>query len=239
MPEAVLFDLDETLLDRTTSLRAFLSDQFRRFAPVLGDVGQEEWEARFLAIDARGRVHKSKVYPVLLREFGGEPAKAELLFTDYQLNCCKHARPFEGMAAVLGALRGRGKRLGIVTNGEGAFQRRHVEALALGSLVDEVLASDEEALRKPDEELFRRAAARLGVEPAACLFVGDNPAADVLGAAVAGMETLWFRCGQEWPRDLPDNPGPTIDTLAEVLAFARGNQAAAVPEDPAGRVYGG
>lgn len=220
MPDAVLFDLDETLLDRTRSLRAFLKDQFSRFASELGKVRYDAWETRFLALDARGSVHKAKVYPVLLDEFGGQPATAERLFADYTTNCCKHARPFDGMAEVLSALRGRGKRLAIVTNGESAFQRRHVEALALGRLVDEVLVSEEEALRKPDVELFRRAAARLGVEPAASLFVGDNPSADVLGAAAAGMETLWFRCGQEWPRGLPGNPGPTIDTLAEVLAFA-------------------
>ncbi len=33
---AVLFDLDETLLDRTTSLRAFLLDQYARFSQRLG-----------------------------------------------------------------------------------------------------------------------------------------------------------------------------------------------------------
>jgi putative hydrolase of the HAD superfamily len=220
MPDAVLFDLDETLLDRTTSLRAFLGDQFKRFAAELGAVEQNEWEARFLALDARGSVHKSKVYPMLLAEFGGEPTAATPLFKDYAFNCCKHARPFDGMAEVLSALRERGKRLGVVTNGESVFQRRHIKALALAGVVDAVLVSDEEAVRKPDAELFLRAASRLGVEPAACLFVGDNPSADVLGAAAAGMETLWFRCGQEWPPGLPGNPGGAIDTLVEVLAFA-------------------
>lgn len=220
MPDAVLFDLDETLLDRTTSLRAFLRDQFIRFRPDLGTVRQDEWKTRFLELDARGSVHKSKVYPVLLSEFGGHPASAERLFADYATNCCKHARPFDGMVEVLSALRGRGKRLGVVTNGESVFQRRHIDALSLERLVDEVLVSEEEALRKPDAELFRRAADRLGVEPAACLFVGDNPSTDVLGAAAAGMETLWFRCEQQWPPGLPGNPGPTINTLAEVLAFA-------------------
>jgi len=220
MPDAVLFDLDETLLDRTNSLRAFLRDQFRRFEPQLGAVPLDEWEARFLVLDARGSVHKSKVYAVLLDEFGGEPSVLERLFADYSLGCCNYARPFDGATELLSALRQRGRRLGIVTNGEAAFQRAHIAALGLEPLLDAVLVSEEEGLRKPDPQLFHRAAARLGVEPEACLFVGDNPTADVLGAAAAGMKTLWFRCSQAWPSEAPSNPGPTIEHLTEVLAFA-------------------
>lgn len=67
---------------------------------------------------------------------------AQRLFVDYATNCCKHARPFDGMAEVLSALRERGKRLGIVTNGESVFQRQHIDSLALGRLVDEVLVSE-------------------------------------------------------------------------------------------------
>lgn len=162
MPDAVLFDLDETLLDRTASLRAFLRDQFHRFGPELGAVSLEAWETRFLERDARGSVHKSKVYPALLRDFGGNPGAADRLLADYAVNCWRHARSFGGMAELLGALRAQGKKLAVVTNGETAFQRRHIEALALDRLVDEVLISEEEGLRKPAPELFHRAAARLG-----------------------------------------------------------------------------
>lgn len=216
---AVLFDLDETLLDRTASLTAFLADQHERFGAVLGGVDLEAWRARFLALDARGSVKKSKVYPALLAEFGGDPS-AEALLADYLEACCRYARPFAGMSETLRALRARGKRLAVVSNGETVFQGRHVSALALETLVDAVLVSQTEGLRKPDPALFHRAAEHLGVAPADCLFVGDNPTADILGAAGAGMRTAWFRCGQTWPGDLPPNPGPTIEALEEVLALA-------------------
>ncbi|MGR4865755.1 HAD family hydrolase [Caulobacter sp. LARHSG274] len=220
MAEAVLFDLDETLLDRTTSLRSFLRDQFFRFNEHLGRADYPIWEERFLKLDARGSQPKSKVYPVLLDEFGGKIAEANRLVADYAENCCKHAQPFEGMTRVLVQLRGTGKRLGIVTNGESAFQSRHLEALDLWRLVDEVLVSEEEGLRKPDPQLFLRGANRLGVPPEQCLFVGDNPRADILGAAAVGMQTAWFRCGQAWPDNLPRNPGATVDTLYEVVTLA-------------------
>jgi putative hydrolase of the HAD superfamily len=218
-PAAVIFDLDETLLDRTTSLRSFLAEQYGRFADHLGEVDFDVWERRFIELDARGSVPKSRVYPTLLAEFGGRPDAAAMLTADYATGCCRHARAFPGMAELLGALRSHGVRLGIITNGEGAFQRRHIEALHLESLVDVILISEEEGLRKPDPEIFRLAARRLGVEPGECVFIGDNPMADVIGAADAGMQAVWFRCGQEWPGHLPPNPGRFIDGLQEALSF--------------------
>jgi hypothetical protein len=59
MISAVLFDLDETLLDRTTSLVAFLADQHRRFGPRLC-APFADWRDRFLALDARGAMFRSQ-----------------------------------------------------------------------------------------------------------------------------------------------------------------------------------
>lgn len=145
---AVLFDLDETLLDRTTSLISFLADQHSRFADRLGCAPFEVWRDRFLALDTRGRSHKAIVYPALLDEFGGDPMAAGELLDDYRRCCSQHARSFPGMAEVLGVLRFRGLRLGIVTNGETTFQMRHIEALGLAALVDTVLISETDTNRR-------------------------------------------------------------------------------------------
>lgn len=224
MLTAVLFDLDETLLDRTTSLVAFLTDQHARFGGELGCSSFPAWRDRFLALDARGHVHKSIVYPSILREFDGNLSLADELLADYLAGCPSFALPFDGMVDTLHDLRSRGLRLGIITNGETQFQSRHVGALGLEQLVDVVLVSQSEGLRKPDAVLFHRAAERLNVQPAECLFVGDNPVADILGAHAAGMKTAWFRSGLDWPEHLPPSPGPAINKLSEVLAvIARTN----------------
>ncbi|MET3438023.1 HAD family hydrolase [Sphingomonas sp. 1185] len=222
MTAAILFDLDETLLDRTTSLIAFLADQHSRFRSRLGYAAFEAWRDRFIAMDARGHTHKSVVYPAILAEFNGDPNAADELLDDYRKRCSSFARPFAGMAETLQELRSRGRRLGIITNGETAFQSRHIEALGLDRMVDAVLISQTEGLRKPDPALFERAAARLCVQASECLFVGDNPVADVLGAHNAGLSTAWFRCGMDWPADLPPPPGAVIERLSEVLALVDG-----------------
>jgi putative hydrolase of the HAD superfamily len=220
MITAVLFDLDETLLDRTSSLASFLVDQYGRFQSELGSPPLKAWLERFIALDKRGSVHKRLVYPAILEEFGGALDAAPALLEDYLAGCHRHARPFDGMHRVLSELRLEGKRIAVVTNGETTFQMRHITALGLPALTDAILVSEAEELRKPDPRLFQRAAERLGFRPQDSLFVGDNPSSDILGAHDAGMQTAWFQCGQIWPTDLRPNPGATIRRLADVLEIA-------------------
>lgn len=217
MLSAVLFDLDETLFDRTASLAAFLRVQHARFAGRLGAAPFAVWRDRFLSLDARGHTHKSVVYRSLLEEFQGDATAAHVPLEDYNERCWHQARPLAGAIETLRALRGRGMRLGIVTNGETAFQMRHIDALALRDQVETILISQAEGLRKPDAALFRRAATALGLEAGQCLFVGDNPAVDILGAHGAGMRTAWLRRDMPWPAEIAPNPGPAIETLAQVL----------------------
>jgi len=221
MIKAVLFDLDETLLDRTTSLKAFLADQYARHVKYLGDVSLADWSDRFLALDQRGQVPKSTVYPALLAEFNGAAERASALLAEYRLRCSLFAKPFDGMEIALEGIRRRGARIGIVTNGETDFQTHHIKALGLDRLVDEIFISEREGLRKPEAALFHRAAAALGVLPGDCLFVGDNPVADILGAAAAGMRTAWFHGAGEWPSAAAANPGATIDNLVDVLELMK------------------
>lgn len=161
MSYAVLFDLDETLLDRSTSLRAFLTDQYQRYEKALGEVPYPIWEAKFIELDARGHVHKSIVYPQILSIFGGDLSLADALLEDYRLGCSTHARPFHRMAETLLSLRARDIRLGLITNGETAFQTRHIHALGLDRMMDVILISEAEGLRKPDAAIFHRALNRL------------------------------------------------------------------------------
>ena len=221
MINAVLFDLDDTLLDRTSSLRSFLEAQYLRFSDRLGPTSSKQWQDRFLELDQRGHVSKSVVYPQILKEFDGDPSAAESLFSDYDARCVEHAREFPGMTDTLKQLRGDGVRLGIVTNGWTGFQTRHINALGLHKLVDTYLISEAEKLRKPDAEIFARAAERVGASAASCLFVGDNPVADILGAHGAGMQTAWIRRGFEWPADTAENPGRKLGDLSEVSDLVR------------------
>lgn len=205
VPRAFLFDLDGTLVDRTPSLRVFLPGQLARY----GDSAEEEEVAafvrRFLELDANGYGSKEHLYGILREEFGLRASVAELI-QDFRANAYRRAFLFPDAAAVLGELRKRGHRLAIVSNGSAEAQGAKIAATGLAARVDVVLISGVLGLRKPDPAIFREAARLLGVDPGACVFVGDDPEKDVAGAARAGMRTAWVAHGRAWPEGLEPAP---------------------------------
>jgi putative hydrolase of the HAD superfamily len=213
--KAVLFDLDETLVDRTASLLGFLRGQHRRFADRMGSVTADAYCRRFLELDALYPRAKSRLYATRAHDLAIAAPAGELL-ADLRHRFATSCRLFPDAEWLLQALRSRGYRLGIVTNGSVRLQGGKIAHLGLASLVDTILISEREKARKPDPTIFHRAAGRLGVAPAACLFVGDDPAADVAGALAAGMGAVWRR-DRPWPEDLPIAPPRTIAALSELL----------------------
>lgn len=215
MMRAILFDLDETLHDRTASLDWYLTDLYDRCQPS-GPL--EAFKTRFRELDQNGYADKAAVFGVLQAEFGLTASVAELV-ADVQQNAWKAAQTFSGTERLLKELRARGYKLGIVTNGAVATQTSKLQALGLLDLVDVVLISEQEGVRKPDPCIFQRAAERLGVGIRECIFVGDHPEYDIQGAQQAGMTGVWMRHSAPWPDSCSGQPNYTIGCIEELLAI--------------------
>jgi putative hydrolase of the HAD superfamily len=100
--------------------------------------------------------------------------------------------------ALLESLRGRGLKLGLVSNAIDPPGLLHgdLERLGIAERVDTAVFSSEVGWRKPHPAIFERALDALGVEPERVLFVGDRLATDIAGASALGMTTcqaLWFQ----------------------------------------------
>ena len=84
-----------------------------------------------------------------------------------------------------------------------------------------VVLSSKVGIRKPNPEIFLEAARRVGVEPAKCAYVGDNPSRDVVGARSAGygLTVLILEPDSESPGVLTDEhtPDHAIRELSELL----------------------
>jgi putative hydrolase of the HAD superfamily len=111
----------------------------------------------------------------------------------------------------------QGYKLGIVTNGTVRAQSVKIKQAGLADLVDEIVISEQEQVRKPDPRIFIRAVDRLGVKAQVCMFVGDNPQADIYGAHQVGMKTVWYAHGFQWPADVDAWPDYVINDLVELL----------------------
>ena len=115
----------------------------------------------------------------------------------------------------LETLRRKGLKLGVVTNGSAIIQNRKLDISGLRPLLDSVTVGGEEGIDKPEAAVFERAAMRLGVPPADCLFVGDNVKNDIEGSLDAGMQAVFVDHGYS---DFPlTRPVPRIRALSELL----------------------
>jgi putative hydrolase of the HAD superfamily len=207
---AVLFDLDDTLHDRRATVDRYLEGYAKRRG--LTAAVAAKLRDRFHALDGAGYTPRSTVFEGLAAEFA-VCGDANQLNDDWLTHAWSECRYIDGATDLLAWCRQAGFKTGIVTNGRSAYQRAKLDSLGVTSLVDVVLVSGEEGMHKPDPVLFRRAAERLGVAPEECVFVGDNPHADITGALAAGMHAIWFQRELPWPSDLP-RPEHSVRDLA-------------------------
>jgi putative hydrolase of the HAD superfamily len=193
MIKAVLFDLDGTLLDRDASVAQFIKIQHDRLIDSLNHIPKNNYIDRFIELDCHGYVWKDKVYQQLVEEFQIDGLNWQMLLQDYEQQFQRHCIPFPGLIEMLILLKKQGYLLGIISNGWGEFQTHAIAGSGIQDYFNVILISDFEQIRKPQAEIFHRAAQRLGVMHQECVFVGDNPEADIIGAKNAGMKAIWKR----------------------------------------------
>jgi HAD superfamily hydrolase (TIGR01549 family) len=130
----------------------------------------------------------------------------------------KYFSVFPGAVELLRALRERGYKLGIVTNGFSETHREKIELLEIGEYFDAIFIADEVGMIKPDPLLFAHACTTLGSAPARSAMVGDRYERDVRGALEAGLYAVWLNIRNERvPAGAPP-PDATCSTVGEVLA---------------------
>lgn len=215
MVQAVLFDLDGTLLDRDASLAAFIEVQYERLNKWVGHIPKEQYISRFIELDNRGYVWKDRVYEQLIAEFQITGIGKERLLLDYTTEFKKHCVPFPNLLPMLSGLKERSIRLGMITNGWGQFQSDNIKALGIEAYFDVILISEWEGIKKPDARLFHRALNRLGILSADSMFIGDHPENDVKAARSIGMKGIWKK-DRQWNEAEADG---VIDDLLDVLAL--------------------
>ena len=193
MVKSVLFDLDNTLLDRDASVKQFITAQYDRLAAHLNYIPQTDYVSRFIELDCHGHTWKDRVYQDLVQEFAIESICWQALLEDYETQFQFYCQPFRFLTETLDTLKQQGYLLGIVTNGRGQIQNRSIDGLGIRDAFDTFLISAIEQVRKPEPEIFCRAAQQLGVAVQDSVFIGNNPEADILGAKRVGMKTIWKR----------------------------------------------
>jgi len=217
MTQAVLFDLDGTLLDRTSSLRIYLYRLAERVPDFFEDTPFDEFMARFMELDDNGYKARSELFRQLGDAFGLPPGTGAALLNDYEHHFRHDCVAFPKAHETLSTLRQEGLRLGLVTNGATASQRAKIAGLGMAGYFDAILISEAEGLRKPDPRIFQRALDSLGASPQDAVMVGDNPEADIQGARDCGMKAIWKRDHYWEPPEVVDAVVDDLEELPQVV----------------------
>lgn len=215
---AILFDLDNTLYDREAAFGRWADAYLRDTLRLTDPAEAARVRAWIFQMDANGYGSKAAIFErlhTLYPALPGIPARSVDVFFDEFL---AHITPEVETEILLDALAHADLPFGVITNGS-ARQWRKIEGLGLVRRTDCLFVSETFGGKKPDRPIFHAAAAHLGLPPGEILFVGDNPAVDVLGAQAAGMKAAWLHRGQPWPEGLEGQPDFVIASLGELAGI--------------------
>jgi phosphoglycolate phosphatase len=196
--QAVIFDLDGTLLDTIEDI----ADASNRVYEARGLAPFSVAEMKTLVGDGAEELIR-KVFAWRGRPTPGDVEVADIL-KDYrrEYEACWRAnsRPYAGVPELLGELARRDVRTAVLSNKSHTFTTAMTAELLDGSRFDIVRGAVPGVPLKPDPASALAITGELGVEPAACIFLGDT-SVDMKTATAAGMfavGALWgFRTADE------------------------------------------
>jgi 2-phosphoglycolate phosphatase len=195
--EAVLFDLDGTLIDSAPDLGA-AADKMRtdRGLPSLPLVQYRP----MAGAGARGMIGMA---------FGIAPGHADFealkeeFFINYEACMLDRTYAFDGVADLIVQLNAAGLKWGVVTNKSERFALPLTRAMPLFQSAQTIVGGDTTPHAKPHPAPLLEAARQIGIAPEKCLYVGDDER-DIVAGRAAAMPTVAAAYGYL---------GATLDTL--------------------------
>ena len=201
--QAVLFDMDGTLLDSAPDFIAITQAmRTARGLPPLADKlirDQISGGARAMVASAFDEAPDSEAFEALRQEF----------LERYQQHCAVLTRPFEGIEALLGDIEQARLLWGVATNKPLCYAEPIMQGLNLADRSAVLVCPDHVERSKPAPDMLLLACQQMGINPEAVLFVGDD-ARDIESGRAAGCRTAAVTYGYIHPEDNPRNWGADV-----------------------------
>jgi FMN phosphatase YigB (HAD superfamily) len=209
----VLFDLDDTLVDRRAALERYLSGLRRRHPLALAEADALEELRR---LDDGGRAERDVFCTAAAARFPALGLSPTELWQDFAAGLLGAVEP--RAASFVELLRRVATRwpVAVISNGGSARQRAKLARAGLADVIPRLFVSEELGAAKPAPEIFRHALEALELDATRTLFVGDDPERDIAGAHAVGLPTCWIAHGRTYPTHLP-LPSLTVACVEDLL----------------------
>ena len=213
--QAVLFDMDGTLLDTAKDFFAIL--QSMRSEHGLSEPIDEIAFRQYVSRGAQAMV--AYAFALEPNNLELEPLRAQFL-ARYEQQHATFTAPFPGVLELLTHLDEAEIRWGVATNKPLRFAQPIMEALNLSARSAVLFCPDHVAKSKPAPDMLLAACAQLQLNPREVIYVGDDQR-DIDAGRAANMHTVAVRYGYVAPGDNPSNWGAdaVIDTITELAAI--------------------
>ncbi len=230
-PTAIFFDMDGTILDWQTGMEDTWLESIEKH----NDGSYQALEMQELVRKRRdwfwgdpersktGRMDLNEASRIIVRHAFEDAGLTALDIADrigdwYRAVRSKAIAPYPGAMATLKAIRARGIRLALITNGAAASQRRSVDRLGLEPFFECIVIEGEFGVGKPDERVFHHALEATGSTPETTWMVGDSLEADIAPALGLGLHTVWVdEAGDGLPSDTPVEPHRIVRAITELI----------------------
>ncbi len=182
---AVIFDLDDTLIRSKIDYKKMKSTIIKFLVEVgvePGLLSENMLNSELIKVAVEDLRKKEKSENTIRKVI----SKVNEIMNRFELESINDAKLMEGALEVLGYLKSRGIKIGIITNGCRNYAMSIAKKFSLDKYVDAIVARDEVSDPKPNPKHLRVMLKILGVSAEETIFVGDHwiDASCARGAAV-------------------------------------------------------
>ena len=222
MLKAVIFDLDNTLVDFMLMKNQAIDAAINAMRDAGLKLSTNEIRKRIDQIyKERGIEFQSVFDELLYREF----SKVDHKILSAGVIAYRRAReaalvPYPHVTMTLIKLSKMQLKLGVVSDAPGKEAWLRLCYLNFHHLFDAVVTFDDTGMRKPSPEPFRKILEMLQIKPVEALMVGDWAERDVLGAAQVGMKTVFARYGNTFGTET-SNANYDIDDITQLIDIVK------------------
>lgn len=201
--KAILFDVDNTLIDHQYSVRCGMS-VIQDLHPALKRVSIEELEGIYeqisrdthddLVINSQGRIDaRASRFATLLSRYNVTLNSYKLRNASelYQQIYDGTTTLIPGVQKLLEVLKTQ-YNLGIVTNSSSEKQKHRLTVCGIQSFFEFIIAGKDEGVYKPNPEIYYKALNLAHTDALETVFIGDSWAHDVVGPMKIGIHPIWF-----------------------------------------------
>lgn len=220
MIKAVLFDLDNTLIDflkmKRMSCEAAITAMIGAGLDVKHDKGLK---ILYKLYDKHG-LEDNSIFQKFLIAISGKVDYKILAngIVAYRRVRTGFLEPYPNVDYVLLKLKNKGIKIGIVTDAPRLKAWLRLAAIKLSNFFDVVVTFEDTKKLKPSKMPFKAALKRLKLKPAECLMVGDWPERDIKGASSLGIKTCFAKYGNPKGKAKADY---VIEDIRELLKIVK------------------